>query len=179
MLVTSRLDYCNALLHSLPHHMLGRLQQVRNTAARLNYRLKKTDHIKPALMSLHWLPVEFRHLLKILTVAFKTLSGLGPSNLGRRLCRYQQSIKDHSKHLLQIPPCRIVLYGNKMFSVAAVRAWNDLAQAIRDAESLNSFKKLLKTYFFRCAYLLLFSWFVYIMLLIVLLYCENYAVLIL
>ena len=40
-LVTSRLDYCNALLYGLPQTMLKRLQRVQNCAARLICRRKK------------------------------------------------------------------------------------------------------------------------------------------
>ena len=46
-LVTSCLDYCNALLYGLPQTMLKRLQRVQNCAARLICRRKKHDHVIP------------------------------------------------------------------------------------------------------------------------------------
>ena len=57
--VTSQIDYCNSLMNGLPAHLIKKLQRVQNTAARLVYRLRKYDHISPALITLHWLPVKY------------------------------------------------------------------------------------------------------------------------
>ena len=46
-LVTSRLDYGNALLYGVNTTGLARLQRVQNAAARLIVRKKKYDHITP------------------------------------------------------------------------------------------------------------------------------------
>jgi len=58
-LITSRLDYGNALLYGVNASPLAKLQRVQNTAARLIARRKKYDHITPVLIELHWLPVKF------------------------------------------------------------------------------------------------------------------------
>ena len=39
--VTSKLDYCNALLYGLPKYQLQRLQYVQNTAARVVLQVGK------------------------------------------------------------------------------------------------------------------------------------------
>ncbi|KAI0214517.1 putative RNA-directed DNA polymerase from transposon BS [Lamellibrachia satsuma] len=67
-LVTSRLDYCNSLLHNIPLSQTARLQRVQNNAARLITRTSKHDHITPALKELHWLPVESRIAFKMLRI---------------------------------------------------------------------------------------------------------------
>ena len=64
-LVTSRLDYSNALLHGLPQCAIARLQRVQNTAARVITRTRKHDHITPILKSLHWLPLQYRPQFKV------------------------------------------------------------------------------------------------------------------
>ncbi len=52
--MTSRLDYCNALLGSCPASSINKLQVVQNAAARVLTRSRKYDHITPILQSLHW-----------------------------------------------------------------------------------------------------------------------------
>lgn len=80
--VTSRLDYCNALYFGVSDASIRRLQVVQNAAARLLTGTKKSEHITPILISLHWLPVHFRIVFKILLFAFKSLNGLPPPPLG-------------------------------------------------------------------------------------------------
>lgn len=65
-LVTSRIDYGNALLYNMNSSVIARLQRVQNTAARMITRKKKFDSITPSLMQLHWLPVKYRSHFKLL-----------------------------------------------------------------------------------------------------------------
>ena len=57
-MITSRLDYCNAILYGLPNCDLDRLYSVQKLAARLITGTRKYDHITPVLERLHWLPVK-------------------------------------------------------------------------------------------------------------------------
>ncbi|KAJ8336991.1 hypothetical protein SKAU_G00382110 [Synaphobranchus kaupii] len=79
-MVTSRLDYCNSLLASLPACTILPLQLVQNTAARLVFNLPKFSHVTPLLRSLHWLPVVARIRFKVLTLAYTAAKRSGPSN---------------------------------------------------------------------------------------------------
>ncbi len=53
--MTSRLDYCNALLGGCSARLINKLQLVQNAAARVLSRTRKYDHISPVLSTLHWL----------------------------------------------------------------------------------------------------------------------------
>uniref|UniRef100_A0A9J7ZN32 Reverse transcriptase domain-containing protein n=1 Tax=Cyprinus carpio carpio TaxID=630221 RepID=A0A9J7ZN32_CYPCA len=79
--MTSRLDYCNALLGGCPASSINKLQVVQNAAARVLTRSRKYDHITPILQSLHWLLIKFRISYKILLLTYKALSGLAPAYL--------------------------------------------------------------------------------------------------
>ena len=47
-------DYCNALPFGVPKYQLDRLQ---NATPRVTFQIAKFNHITPALIDLHWLPV--------------------------------------------------------------------------------------------------------------------------
>ncbi len=63
--MTSRLDYCNALLGGCPTSSINKLQIVHNVAAKALIRSRKYDHIIPILQSLRWLPIKFCMSYKI------------------------------------------------------------------------------------------------------------------
>ena len=88
-LITSRLDYCNALLYGLSSTLMTRLQKVQNSSARLVTRTHKREHITPVLNSLHWLPVIYRSQYKILMYTFKALQGIAPQYLEELVVPYQ------------------------------------------------------------------------------------------
>ncbi len=78
--MTSRLDYCNALLGAWFACLINKLQMVQNAAARVLTRTRKYDHISSVLSTLHWLP--FKHCIdfKILLITYKSLNGLAPKS---------------------------------------------------------------------------------------------------
>lgn len=56
-LVTSRLDYCNAVMVGLPNSSISRPQRVLNNAARVLARVNRSEHITQILIHYHWLLV--------------------------------------------------------------------------------------------------------------------------
>ena len=71
--VTSKVDYCNNLLYGLPAYHIAKLQRVQNAAARLIFKESRFCHITSLLRQLHWLPVHYRIIFKILLIAFKAI----------------------------------------------------------------------------------------------------------
>ena len=86
-----RLDNRNALLHNLPGNQLKRPKLVMNNAARLVMKLRKSCHITPVLIELHWLPIECRIKYKLLLLVFKCLQNLATSYLCSLLQPYTPS----------------------------------------------------------------------------------------
>ena len=76
--MSSKLDYCNALLIGLPKYQTDRLQSVLNTGTHIITFTCKYDHITPALVRLHWLPVCYRIRFKVLLLTYKALNDLSP-----------------------------------------------------------------------------------------------------
>lgn len=154
-LVTSRLDFSNALLFGIPAKLTGRLQRVQNTAARLITRTRKYDHITPVLMSLHWLPVEYRYQYKILMYTYKALNGSSPAYLAELVVPYHpaRALRSDSELLLAVPRTNTATYGNRCFNKATATLWNNIPLDIREAKSLFTFKAKVKTHLFKLAYL--------------------------
>ena len=152
--VTSRLDYCNVLLHNLPDFLLNRLQLVQNTCARLVTGTSRRDHITPVLIELHWLPVEYRSTYKVLLYTYKAQHGQAPRYISNLIEKYHptRSLRSATKSLLKEPSCRTTTYGSRSFCVSAPRLWNSLPQHIRQTKTLANFKKLLKTHLFKHAF---------------------------
>ena len=152
--ISSRLDYCNSLYVGLDQLSLRRLQLVQNAAARVLTGTKKREHITPVLASLHWLPVRYRIDFKILLFVFKALNGLAPQYLAELLHvrTPTRALRSSSELLLVVPRSRLKTKGDRAFAVAAPKLWNCLPLHIRSAQTLETFKRLLKTHLFELAF---------------------------
>jgi hypothetical protein len=78
--ISSRLDYCNAILYGVAACNIHRLQAVMNAAARLIIGIGKCEHITPVLRDvLELLPVSDRIISKTAVLAFNCIRGTGPA----------------------------------------------------------------------------------------------------
>ena len=153
--ITSRLDYCNCLLYGAPAVHLNRLQKVQNYAARLVMLVPKRNHITPVLAKLHWLPVNRRVDFKTLMYTYKSLNGLAPEYLAELLHLYTpgRPLRSANHHLLDVPNFRLDTFGRRAFMVAAPVLWNSLPTTIKTSDSLDIFKKRLKTHLYQQTFL--------------------------
>ena len=135
--VTSRLDNGNCLLYGISDHLLTKLQRVQNAAARLITKTKKHDLITALLIDLHWLPIKQRIEYKLLLLTFRSLHGLAVSYITYLLIRYEptRALRSADAHLLEVPRCRLRTQGEKAFTIAAPRLWNNLPLAMHATES--------------------------------------------
>ena len=77
-LITSRLDFCDSILYSLPDKKIERLQRIQNQAARMLKRIPSRNHITPVLRELHWLRIYDRISFKILLLTHKAVNNTVP-----------------------------------------------------------------------------------------------------
>jgi hypothetical protein len=160
-LVSSRLDYCNSLFRSLSFKELHRLQCLQNAAARIVSNTSIMSHITPVLESLHWLPVKFRIIFKVLCITHKFINTGLPKYLDTSLVPYSQSVntrRSDSSNLYLAKSSydnrthRSKVHFNCSLNVDAPGLWNELPLEIRTTKVLLLFRKKLKTFLFRKAF---------------------------
>ena len=95
---------------------------------------------------------------KVLLLTYKAINNLASlyiSNLVtiKSECSFNYNFRSSNQHLLQVPQIKShKTLGDRSFSIAAPKLWDALPGHIRNVESIDSFKKQLKTYFFKLAY---------------------------
>ncbi len=155
-MVTSHLDYGNALLYGIHKKLTNKLQLVQNAAARVIDKKLKYDHITETRKKLHWLPMEARSKFKILKLTWQALNNMAPKYLENLISLKRPGIhnlRSNNRKLLEVPNrLNNSKYGDRAFVNAAPKLWNELPSDLQNAPSLTNFKKKLKTHLFRIHY---------------------------
>ena len=173
-LIFSHIDYCNSLLCDIPQYQLNKFQRIQNMAAKLIFQQPKFSHVTPLLKELHWLPVKYRIRFKLLLLTFKGIHKIAPVYITEMFVvksngyasRSSVSIDDinftngqidgdiRSTEViyLSVPKTTRVTFQARSLKVSGPSLWNALPTQLRQESDLDNFKKLLKTYLFRCAY---------------------------
>ena len=145
LLITSRLDSCNKLLCGVPKEQIVKLQRVQNAAARLVMDVGKYSHITPVLYDLHWLPIHFKVIHRQAPTYLSSLVSVKSKSY--------YSLRSNCSTLLDPPRGKmLVILGGRSFQAAVLQLWNALPSRLREVTSVETFKKNLKTFFFKKAF---------------------------
>lgn len=128
----------------LHHTSVSQLQLIQNAASKLLTKTWRRSHITPLSAILHWLPIECRSDFNILLIIYKALHGLAPLYM-----RSLGSLRSSDQGLLAVPKTRRKAKGDRAFAVVTPTFGKCPPLALRNTESVDSFKKLLKTHLFR------------------------------
>ena len=130
--------------------------RVQNAAARLISNTPRFGHISPVMKDLHWLPVKYRIVFKIVVFTFKAIHGSAPTYISQLIRLKPKStymLRSNTKHFLLDQPRKMKkTTGDRAFLAAAPTLWNALPDDLRTLDNLKSFKSQLKTHFFKLAY---------------------------
>jgi len=118
-------------------------------AARLIFRLRRTDHILDVLITLHWLRAQERVLLMIAMLMYKASHGAAPLYLSQ-LIRVadlpgRRCLRSARTNLLPVPSLKLSTVGVRAFPVAGLTIWNSLLDNVTSAPSLSTIYQRLKT----------------------------------
>lgn len=153
-LVTSRLNYKNALLYGISVSSVSRLQKIQNNTARLISRTKKSDHITPVLVTLRWLPIEQQIQYRLIFSVFKALQRTVPLYLQELgIWRvYTSHITTFWKLNVSRPATRKDQNACtcKRFDVSGAALWSTLPETMRSKTNVTRLKKCLKTFLLKC-----------------------------
>jgi len=106
------------------------------------------------LEQLHWLPIEWRIRFKVVSSTYKAIHTGNPPYLADVL-HHHKSIRftrSSSSHLRDVPHHNLS-FGSRAFRVSAPQVHNSIPLHICQAQTLTSFRRHLKTYYFQSTYL--------------------------
>ena len=128
-----------------------------NSAARLIMRQRRRDHITPVLIALHWLPIRYRIIYKILVLTFLAIHNLAPAYIADLISAYEpgRQLRSASRLLLTVPRHKLERFGRRGYSVNAPFLWNDLPDNLRLIDSVALFKGHLETHLLRQLFLII------------------------
>ena len=145
--ILSRLHYCNSLLAGYPQTLIKPLQQVQNSAAKLILKSRRTEHCKPLLKQLHWLPIEQRIKYKTSCLCYQIITGTAPQYLAELVHIYvpSRSLRSSSDDRTFKGKQHV----GRASCFSAAQTWNSLPFIVRHSPSLPAFKTNLKTHLFK------------------------------
>ena len=137
-----------------PVNLIQRLQSVQNAAARLTFRIRRSEHITPALISPHWLRVPERISFKLAVMTYRSIDGTSPSYLQSCFTcvsdmTSRRRLRSSASYHLDVPQVRLSSVDRRAFPVSGATVWNDLPLHVASVPSLAVFRQRLKTFFSR------------------------------
>ena len=117
-------------------------EPVGNLGAVFDPNMNMSAHVSKGIKSANY------HLLLL---TFKCMQGCAPLYLRELLVKQAntRTLRSNTKNLLQIPLTNLKRFGDRAFCAYAPRLWNELPDNIKAADSVQNFKKQLKTLLFR------------------------------
>ena len=138
------IDYGSITWGSASSSHIERLINLQKRAARIILRTDFNTPSQEMFQELGWSPVPNRISYNKAVLTYRALNNLTPAYITNLLKPMSQvhslNLRSSKNGSLYVPKSRTSLY-NGSFSCSAPRLWNALPQCVREAGSLDSFKK--------------------------------------
>ncbi|KAK2172415.1 hypothetical protein NP493_965g01005 [Ridgeia piscesae] len=139
-LVTSRLDYGNAVLYGISDRLLHRLEMVQRSAARVVLRIRRGDwpfnNCTGCPQSIASTSFSRARLARL--IVFRALYDRTPTYVASLNTPYvpRRALRSADRALLVVPRYNLVQYGRRSFSRAGPTPWNALPEDLRSTECM-------------------------------------------
>ena len=124
-----------------------------NMTCRVIFRLTKYECISPYMQKLHWLKVNERITYKLVIFVYQCVKGDAPKYLSDMLAMIHGChLRTSTFNKLPISRSNIAQVHNGLFKSVVPRIWNSLPNDITTCNTMEAFKRKLKTHLFRLSY---------------------------
>lgn len=146
-IVAPHFDYCNTIMVNFSKFNIQRLQKIQNRAMRAILRCDRYTPIKSMLEALCFMSIQQRIYYNTCILVYKIVNNRAPDYLTReiRLTGNDHNYNTRNRGQIEIKYCRKKT-AEKSLTQSGVRMYNQLPNEIRNAETVNSFKRKLKEY---------------------------------
>ena len=123
-----------------------------NSAARIVLQQPSLSS-QDTLQQLNWLPVKWQIQFNLASLTYKVLHNGTLSYLSERLhpCIASHTLRSSSSANLYVPRTDLH-FGSCSFHIAAPTVWNSLPSTLRSSQTLNTFRKHLKTHLYQSVF---------------------------
>ena len=139
------LEYADVTWDNCTQHQKDELDKIQNEAARIVTGTTKLVSIRELNNETKWETLESRRQKHKLILFYKMVNQLTPAYLSTLVPPLVSEVSSYNlrnSQNLSVPSSRTKLYAES-FLPSVVHLWNSLPQAVRDSESVNSFKNSL------------------------------------
>ena len=127
-----------------------KLQTIQNKLACVVSGGSRLWSSKEMLMTLHWLPVRIRIKYKLAVLTYKAFNMGQTVYLRDELSIYEpvRALRSSGTFQLWVPPTSTNI-GRRAFRYSAPDIWNTLPHEMRSASCIGTFRRSIKTHFFK------------------------------
>ena len=149
-LILSQFNFGDLVYINIDIYLQKKIQKIQNLCLKFIFNIQRREHWNSAelLNKLNWLSMKNRRVLNGLSLLFKTLNGQGPDYL-RDMFTLVSEVSDRNTRTFHgniwIPNEHVSAIHLKSFKFYIPNIWNSLPEDIKNAKSLTTFKKKIKT----------------------------------
>ena len=154
-LVLSQLDYVNSVLSRAPTTSIKPYQTIQNFAVWVAYKKSRRENVYTCLQELHWLPIKYRTMFKVLTIVYNTVQRKAPQYLREKL--KQKHLPRTTRQSTSSTITLDIPFNRKKHLLTGALAMPQqnigmTSQNTSELQRNKKFNSLLKTHFFKLAF---------------------------